>query len=66
MFVGFLVSRQNKKILHSTVLHESVEDVEKALNNLPERFKKRRKYYQVVKLSNIGSNESEKYGVIFV
>lgn len=66
MFAGILVSRQNRKILHSTALHESVEDVEKALDDLPERFKKRRKYFQVVKLSSVGSDEAEKYGVILV
>ncbi|QEN06420.1 hypothetical protein EW093_17060 (plasmid) [Thiospirochaeta perfilievii] len=66
MFAGILVSTQNNKILHSTVLKESVEEVEKALEELPERFQKRRKYYQVVKLSSVGSDESKKYGVILV
>lgn len=66
MFAAILVNRQKKKILYSTVLKSSVEEVEKSLDELPERFVSKRKYFQVVKLTGVGSEEAEKYGVLLV
>lgn len=66
MFTAILFNSQNKKILHSTVLKESVAEVEKSLEELPERFISKRKYFQIVKITTVGSKEAEKYGVLLV
>ncbi len=66
MFTAILVNRQKKKILHTTVLKESVAEVEKSLEELPDRFVSKKKFFQIVKITGVGSEEAEKYGVLLV
>lgn len=66
MFAAILVSKAKNKIIHSTSLKNSVQEVEESLNDLPDRFKDKKKFFQIVKLTDVFTEESSKYGVVLV
>ncbi len=64
MFTALLVKKQ--KVIHATDLRCSADLVREDLDNLPQRFKSKKEYYQIVQISLLGDKNSKKYGILFV